>query len=134
MSRQVPSSQPYSAAYRNFVNTCRSPVTRKHYTKSLEYFAKFLKLDDYDRILEMDPKLLQMNICDYVVFLRSNNLAPRTIASYVAAIRKFFDMNDVISLNWKKIHSFEPEPERRTEDRPYTHQEIATLVKLFAQG
>lgn len=127
MSQQVPSSQSSSAAYRNFINTCRSPVTRKHYTRSLEYFTKFLKLDDYDRILDMDPKLLQMNICDYIVFLRSNNLAPRSIASYVAAIRKFFDMNDVISLNWKKIHSFEPEPEHRTEDRPYTHKEIATL-------
>ena len=128
MSRLLPSPQFSSAAYRNFINTCRSPVTRKHYTRSLEYFAKFLKLDDYDRILDMDPKLLQMNICDYFVLLRSNNLAPRSIASYVAAIRKFFDMNDVILLNWKKIHSFEPEPEHRTEDRPYTHQEIATLL------
>jgi integrase len=128
MSQQVPSSQSSSAAYRNFINTCRSPVTRKHYTRSLEYFMKFLRIDDYDRILDMDPKLLQMNICDYIVFLRSNNLAPRSIASYVAAIRKFFDMNDVISLNWKKIHSFEPEPEHRTEDRPYTHKEIATLL------
>ena len=42
--------------------------------------------------------------------------------------RKFLDMNDVITLNWKKIHSFEPEPEQRNEDRPYTHQEIATLL------
>src|SRR5688500_19036959 len=128
MSQQVSSSQSSSVAYRNFINTCRSPVTRKHYARSLEYFTKFLKIDDYDRILDMDPKLLQMNICDYIVFLRSNNLAPRSIASYVAAIRKFFDMNDVISLNWKKIHSFEPESEHRTEDRPYMHQEIATLL------
>jgi integrase len=62
------------------------------------------------------------------MFLRSKNLAPRSIAVYVAAIRKFLDMNDVISLNWKKIHSFEPEPEQRYEDRPYTHQEIAKLL------
>jgi integrase len=37
-------------------------------------------------------------------------------------------MNDILSLNWKKIHPFEPEPERRNEDRPYTPQEIATLL------
>jgi hypothetical protein len=37
-------------------------------------------------------------------------------------------MNDVITLNWKKIHSFEPEPELRSEDRPYSHHEIATLL------
>lgn len=134
MSQQVPSSPSPAAAYRNFINTCRSPVTRKHYTRSLEYFMKFLKLDDYDRILDMDPKLFQMNICDYIVFLRSNNLAPRSIASYVAAIRKFFDMNDVISLNWKKIRSFEPEPGHRIEDRPYTQGDSYYVVKLFAKG
>jgi integrase len=60
--------------------------------------------------------------------MKSKNLAPRSIAVYVAAIRKFLDMNDIISLNWKKIHSFEPEPEQRYEDRPYTHQEIAALL------
>jgi integrase len=89
---------------------------------------KFLKLDNCNSIPELDPKLLQTDICDYIMFLRSKNLAPRSIAVYVAAIRKFLDMNDVISLNWKKIHSFEPEPEQRYEDRPYSHQEIATLL------
>jgi integrase len=89
---------------------------------------KYLKLDNYDSILDLDPKLLQLNICDYIVFLKSRNLAPQSIAAYVAAIRKFLDMNDVITLNWKKIHSFQPEPEQRNEDRPYTHQEIATLL------
>jgi hypothetical protein len=33
-------------------------------------------------------------------------------------------MNDIITLNWKKIHSFEPEPEARTEDRPYYAEDI----------
>lgn len=115
-------------AYRNFVNTCRSPITRKHYKKSLEYFMKFLKVDNYDKLLETDPKIIQMNICDYIVFLKSKNLSPKSIVSYVSGIRKFYDMNDVITLNWKKIHFFEPEPEQRSEDRPYTHQEIATLL------
>ena len=89
---------------------------------------KFLKVDNCDTILDFDPKCLQMNICDYIVFLRSKNLASQSIAAYVAAIRKFLDMNDVIALNWKKIHSFEPEAEQRNEDRPYTNVEIATLL------
>jgi integrase len=55
-------------------------------------------------------------------------LAPKSIGLYVAAIHKFYDMNDIITLNWKKIHSFEPEPESRSEDRPYTHREIAALL------
>lgn len=122
------SAQVSSRPYHNFINTCRSPVTRKHYVKSLEYFMRCLKIDNCDKLLELDPKLLQMNICDYIVFMRSKNLAHQSIAAYVSAIRKFYDMNDIITLNWKKIHSFEPEPEQRSEDRPYTHQEIATLL------
>ena len=38
-------------------------------------------------------------------------------------------MNDILTLNWKKIHSFEGEKEKQTEDRPYTHSEIHTLIK-----
>jgi integrase len=37
-------------------------------------------------------------------------------------------MNDVTSLNWEKIHKFEPEDERRYEDRPYTRQELKKLL------
>ena len=89
---------------------------------------KFLKVDNWDKLLKSDPKSIQRNICDYVMFMRSKNLAPKSISLYVAAIRKFYDMNDIITLNWKKIHSFEPEPESRSEDRPYTHMEIVTLL------
>jgi site-specific recombinase XerD len=121
-------AQVSSRSYHNFINTCRSPVTRKHYVRSLQYFMSFMKIDDCDKLVDLDPKLIQVNICDYIVFMRSRNLAPQSIAAYVSAIRKFFDMNDIITLNWKKIHSFEPEPEYRSEDRPYTHQEIATLL------
>jgi integrase len=127
MSHQSEEQIP-SLAYSNFINTCRSPATRILYKRGMEYFMKFLKLDNYDRILDLDPKVLQMSICDYIVFLKSKGLAYRTIASYVAAIHRFFDMNDVISLNWKKIHSFEPELVRSTEDRPYTREDIATLL------
>jgi site-specific recombinase XerD len=122
------SEQVSSIAYHNFINTCRSAATQKCYQKSLEYFMKFLKVDNWDKLLESDPKIIQRNICDYIMFMRSKNLAPKSIGLYVAAIRKFYDMNDIVTLNWKKIHSFEPEPELRSEDRPYTHQEIATLL------
>jgi site-specific recombinase XerD len=122
------SEQVSSLAYHNFVNTCRSHVTRRHYIKSLEYFMKFLKINDYYGLLKSDPKVIQMNICDYIVFLRSKNASSKTISVYVAAIKRFYDMNDIITLNWKKIHSFQPEAERRIEDRQYTHQEISILL------
>ena len=57
-----------------------------------------------------------------------NRRAPATVSAYVAAIRKFYSMND-IQLNWDKIHSFEGEKEKQAEDRPYTHSEIQTLIQ-----
>lgn len=36
----------------------------------------------------------------------------------IEAIRHFYDMNDIVSINWKKVHSFEGEHEKEVEDRP----------------
>ena len=88
--------------------------------------------DQYDKLLKRDPKLIQMDICDYTVFLKKK-FSPATVASYIAAIAKFYAMNDITSLNWKKIHSFQPEPEKVAEDRPYNHTEIKMLIEKTSQ-
>jgi integrase len=62
-----------------------------------------------------------------VSYLRKQK-SPATVSAYVAAVRKFYSMND-IQLNWDKIHSFEGEKEKQAEDRPYTHSEIQTLIQ-----
>ena len=36
-------------------------------------------------------------------------------------------MND-IQLNWDKIRSYQGDADKQTEDRPYTHSEIATML------
>lgn len=88
--------------------------------------------DQYDKLLEKDPKLIQMDICDYTVFLKKK-FSPATVASYIAAIAKFYAMNDITTLNWKKIHSFQPEHEKVASDRPYTHSEIKMLIEKTSQ-
>jgi integrase len=118
-----------SLAYRNFIDTCRSQATRKVYVKALRYFMGYLRLplQAYDKLLDKDPKSIQMDICDFISYLRKEH-SSATVTLYVAALNKFFAMNDVTTLNWKKIHSFEGEKEKQTEDRPYTHSEIRTLT------
>ena len=37
-------------------------------------------------------------------------------------------MNDITTLNWKKVKSFMGEQEKVAEDRPYNHSELATLI------
>jgi hypothetical protein len=125
------SEQLSSLAYRLFVDTCRSPVTRMHYIKALRYFMEYLSipLQDYSKLLppEKDPKIIQMDICDFISHLRKKGLANATITLYLVATQKFYAMNDV-TLNWKRIRSFMPDDETTVEDRPYTRLEIQTLL------
>jgi hypothetical protein len=55
-------------AYRNFIETCRTPATRQMYDKALRYFMSYLRLppDGYDRLIDVDHKIIQMNIVEYV--------------------------------------------------------------------
>ena len=87
-----------------------------------------LPLDAYDRLLNKDVKTIQMNVCDFVVYLRKKGLSSASVSAYVATVNKFYAMNDII-LNWKKIRSFMGEHEKTVEDRPYTHSEIQTLIQ-----
>ena len=117
-------------AYRYFVDTCRSEATRETYITALHSFMDYLKLplDAYDRLLhDKDPKLVQMDICDFITYLRKRGRASASVSTYVAALTKFYVMNDV-TLNWKRIKSFMGEQEKVAEDRPYTHSEIQKLL------
>jgi site-specific recombinase XerD len=131
-SASSPTNTSPSIAHRNFVQTCWSPETRKIYVAALHYFMDYLKLnhDQYDRLLNKDPKLIQMDISDYITYLKdSTTLSSGSISTYISAVRKFYTMNDITTLNWEKIHSFEPDREKSVEDRPYTHAEIRILIE-----
>jgi site-specific recombinase XerD len=130
MTDQLSSPTSTSLAFRNLTETCRSPATRRVYTMALRFFMDYLHLpyDAYDKLLEKEPKLIQMDICDFITHLRKAGHSPASVSTYLAAIRKFYDMND-IDLHWRKIHSFEGEKEKVAEDRPYTHSEIQTLLE-----
>lgn len=105
-------------------------MTRQHYVKALHYFMIYLgiPLGVYDKLLEKDPKHIQMDICDFVTYLRKKGLSSASVSVYVAAVNKFYAMNDII-LNWKKIRSFMDDHEKTVDDRPYTHSEIQTLIQ-----
>jgi Rad51 len=72
--------------------TCRSSATRKAYVRCLDHFMKYLKIDTYDKLLDKDPKIIQMNICDFILFMRKNR-SYAMVSLYVGAINKFYAMN-----------------------------------------
>ena len=121
-----------SDAYRNFIHSCRSPATVETYNRALKCFMEFLKIDRnaYDQLLQKDPKLIQMDICNFIMYLRKEKNPPASssaVSTYVAAINKFYAMNDLL-FNQKRIKSYMGDHEKVAEDRPYTHAEIATLL------
>lgn len=75
------------------------------YVKALSYFMKYLRLNvnDYDKLLDKDAKLIQMDISDFISYLRKRGNAAASVSLYIAAINKFYTMNDVTTLNRKKI-------------------------------
>jgi hypothetical protein len=97
---------------------------------------QFLKLDkeQYDKLLEKDHKLIQGDIIDFISYMKSKECSSATISVYVTALRKFYDLNDIISLNWKKIRSFEPAYESVVEDRPYHLHEIKLMVDRASES
>jgi site-specific recombinase XerD len=120
-----------SSAYRNFIHSLRSPKTRLEYLRSLRYYMDWLKMDvdnDYDKLLQKDPKLIASDIIDFIIYLKDHKkLAPASVSSHIAALRHFYDFND-IDLKWKKINSFKGEYYNVTEDRPYSREEIKLLA------
>jgi integrase len=116
-------------AYRNFVCSARSVATKNSYTKALRLYMKFKGLTDCEQLLKGEPKLIQSNIIEWLIYLKEvQNLSYASISLYCTALHHFYDMNDIAGLNWKKIGSFIGENIKTVRDRPYTREEISKLL------
>jgi hypothetical protein len=73
---------------------------------------RYLGLDeenDFDKLLTRDPKIIQANISQSIVSLRDDRKSSSsTIKSYVAGLKHFYDMNEITTLNWRKINRYQP--------------------------
>ena len=130
--------------YQNFINTLKSEYTKKTYRKSLRNFLSFLNIQDYDcsKLLEYDIKTIENYIRDYILDMRTKrDLSPASIDCHCAALKHFFDINDV-DLRWsKKLIKFKGSKDdyyynnnnnkknkkTRNEIRAYTLEEIQKL-------
>jgi hypothetical protein len=67
----------------------------------MKYIGLSNTTNDYDKLLDKDAKLIQMDICDFITHLKVNHSAA-CVSAYVAAINKFYSMNDVMffSIPW----------------------------------
>lgn len=103
------------------------------YGNNLSLYLRYRKLDSCDHLLEGDPRLIQSQIIDYIIYLREElKLSQATINSRVSSIKKFYDCNE-IELKWKKIKSYVGKGGRKfRKDRGYTKIEIAKMLEKAA--
>jgi site-specific recombinase XerD len=131
MTRQVAVE---GQAYHNFVKYVTNPYTRVNYISRLKVFLKYCQTDNADELLfNGDIKLVQTRVSDFLIHAQSQGLSSSTITGYLTTIRFFYEMNDVTSLNWKKIARIMKPFRREANDRPYTTSEIATLLEKCDQ-
>lgn len=78
-------------------------------------YVKYLKIASPVDLLRCqdNPKLIQNNVIDYLIFLKNHPLSLRyaTRSQYLAAILTFYDLNELV-LNKKKIYRYLGEEER----------------------
>jgi site-specific recombinase XerD len=125
-------------SYRNFIEAIHSPFTRSIYRNALFNYMRFKKVESCDLLLKEDPRVIEEQLIDYVIYNREElKIASNSINSKIAPIRKFYECND-IELRWKKIKSYVGRNKGkggtgRRKDRPYTHEEIAKMVEKADQ-
>ena len=123
--------------YQNFINTLNSEYTQRSYKRALKDFLSFMNIEDYDssKLLSYEIKTIETFIRDYILDMRMRrNLSPSTIDCNCAAIKHFFDINDV-DLRWsKKLVKFKGNKDTHYNNnskngiRAYTLEEVRKLL------
>jgi integrase len=115
--------------YHNFINTLRSEYTKKTYAPALAAYMKYKNFTNLVQLFNEDIKHIQSNVIDYILYLKEvRKLSSQTLFITSAALKHFYDMNDVL-LNWKKINRFIGVLVRTVKDRAYTKQEIRKMLE-----
>jgi integrase len=109
-----------------FLSSIKSKETRDHYSLFLQKFMDF-KGDLYPN--GSNDKEIENKIIEFVVHLRNQGKSHGAISNYLAPIKLFYSVNDVV-LNVKKIDRFMPEQKKKRKDRAYTHEEISKFLSI----
>ncbi len=112
-----------------FEQALRTEATKKTYFYHLKVFKKFYHLKDYDSILTIEPKKLQVMLEDFLI-AQKKRVAPTSIRSIFNALDLFFSMNDV-TLNFKKLRKMFPAPEKLGGGEAYSNEDVKKLLDII---
>jgi integrase len=105
----------------------KSPATKKMY---LFYFNKYRQFVLEENIIREDTKLIETQVIDFLLYLKTKNLSHKTITSNLSAIMHFYTMNDII-LNRRKITKFiNTDQKKRSKNAGYTSEQIHKVLEI----
>jgi len=118
--------QKYSKQINLFEQSIKSEQTKKVYLVCLRKYLEFpSKLDNNTN----NDKDVENHVIEFVISLKKKGMRFVAIRNYVAAICKYYKMNDVM-LNTNKINQYLPEFRKSKKDRAYRYEEIHRLMDV----
>ena len=92
--------------YSNFIESLHSKATINVYRFSINHYMRFISISNTSSLLIQDSKKTEQQLISYLIDLRRNQkLSHAFLSIRLGALRKFYEMNDVV-LNWKKVSNY----------------------------
>lgn len=124
--------------YSNFVNSIKSKATKLDYIARLKYFMNFVGAAKFSDLMVVDQKTIENNLKSYLVYLRQERgVSYQSANHYLNPVKKFYYVNLDYEFKWSLIKLYLGDDDdgnnsiiqEGEEDRPYTRQEIQTMLK-----
>jgi hypothetical protein len=132
-----------SPCYTKFLYALNSASTKRQYSKRLQNFLDFLKIEGetieektirlYHILQIKDRDWIETTLIDYFIHhnkrAASGEISVNTIRNYYKPIKLFFEMNNIL-VNWKLISKGIMKGDRVSSDRPPFMTEIQKLLEF----
>jgi integrase len=112
-----------------FNSSIKAEKTRLQYIRYLNEFKDHFIIKSYDKLVAIEPKKIQEMLETFVMYQNANTHSLSYINAKLSALKLFFGMNDVVSLNWLKLSKMKPEKKKLTGDKPYKTEDIQLILK-----
>ena len=109
-----------------FEATIKSQATLRTYQLHLRKLLEYSKIKDYDSLITLKPKQIQVLLEDYLLFLRKK-LSPNSIPTIFSCYQSFFSYH-VDGVNFKRIKRMFPAKEIQSGREAYTTEQVRSLI------
>lgn len=139
--------------YQLFLNSLRSPDTKRKYKNTLDRFLKLVPAKFYEEVLGISSYSNEVNLlAKYFVELSRKNqdvvnriiaayvkeeielvkkgkMSANTLPNHIKPIKALLDTNG-IAIHWKSIYKMYPRAKPEADDRAYTKEEIRRMLEV----